>query len=250
MPDATEFDAWHGDVASSSLVNSLFQRALGLPPGFDSNSLLTWSGISEVAAALRLSAGQTLVDLACGRGAYGMEVARRTGARLAGFDFAPSAVAIALRNAVSRDLAGRAWFGVDDYTAVAMRDHCADAVMCIDAVQFSEPPLAALREFRRILVAGGRLAVTAWEPIEPVDDRLPERMRRMNLSRDLREAGFSHVEVTEKPDWYAAERTLWESALEAENADGDPALVSLQKEGARALETFAVKRRVLATATA
>jgi ubiquinone/menaquinone biosynthesis C-methylase UbiE len=47
--------------------------------------------------------------------------------------------------------------------------------MCIDAIQFSDPPLAALRECRRILVRGGRLAVTAWEPTEPLDDRLPER---------------------------------------------------------------------------
>jgi hypothetical protein len=30
---------------------------------------------------------------------------------------------------------------------------------------------------------GGRLAVTAWEPVGPVDERLPERTRRMNLAR-------------------------------------------------------------------
>jgi hypothetical protein len=34
------------------------------------------------------------------------------------------------------------------------------------------------------------------------------------------------------------------------DADGDPGLVSLQREGARALATFDVKRRVFATATA
>jgi SAM-dependent methyltransferase len=250
MPDSAEFSTWHTDVAGSPLVNSIFQRTLGLPSGFDSNSLLTWEGIAEVVAALRLSAGQTLVDLACGRGGYGMEVAGRTGARLLGFDFAPSAVTIASRNIGSRAMAGSAGFAVGDYTAVGLPDHCADAVMCIDAIQFSDPPLAALREFRRILVPGGRLVVTAWEPIEPVDDRLSERTRRVNLARDFGEAGFEHIEVTEKPDWYAAERALWEAALKTENADGDPALASLREEAAQSLETFDVKRRVMGTATA
>jgi hypothetical protein len=71
----------------------------------------------------------------------------------------------------------------------------------------------------------------------------------MNLARHLAEAGFEQIEVTEKPDWYAAERTLWEAALQAD-ASGDPALVSLQEEATQALAAFDVRRRVLATATA
>ena len=71
----------------------------------------------------------------------------------------------------------------------------------------------------------------------------------MNLGRHLLEAGFEQIQVTEKPDWYAAERTLWEAALQAD-AGGDPALVSLQEEATQALAAFDVRRRVLATATA
>jgi hypothetical protein len=71
----------------------------------------------------------------------------------------------------------------------------------------------------------------------------------MNLARHLLEAGFEQIEVREKPDWYAAERTLWEAALQAD-ASGDPALVSLREEATQALAAFDVKRRVLATATA
>lgn len=200
-------------------------------------------------AALRLGPGQTLVDLACGRGGYGTEVARRTGVRLVGLDFAAYAVTVASQNVKPGGLYGRACFGVGDYTAVGLRDHSADAVMCIDAIQFSDPPLAVLRECRRILVRGGRLAVTAWEPTGLLDERLPERTRRMNLVRDLAEAGFEEVEVTEKPDWYAAERALWEAALQADAA-GDPALVSLQEEATRSLATFGIKRRVFAAAAA
>jgi hypothetical protein len=118
----------------------------------------------------------------------------------------------------------------------------------MDAIQFSDPPVAALGQCRRILAGGGRLAVTAWEPCGPVPEGVPERIRRMNLARDLLEAGFGQIEVTEKPDWYAAERTLWEAALQAD-ASGDPALASLQEEAAGALAAFDARRRMLATAT-
>jgi ubiquinone/menaquinone biosynthesis C-methylase UbiE len=174
-------------------------------------------------------------------------VARRTGARLVGTDF--SEVAVTIAHTGARGFAGQARFCVGDYTAIGSRDHSVDAVMCIDAVQFSDPPLAALREFRRILARGGRLAITAWEPAGAVDSRLSERIRRMNLVRDLPAAGFSQVEVSTRPDWHEAEHRLWESVMQAD-ADDDPALVSLQEEGKQALETFDVMRRVFATATA
>jgi hypothetical protein len=121
--------------------------------------------------------------------------------------------------------------------------------MCIDAIQFSDPPVAALLQCRRILASGGRLAVTTWELRGPAPEGVPERIRRMDLARHLLEAGFEQIEVTEKPDWYAAERALWEAALQAD-ASGDPALASLQEEATQALAAFDVRRRVLATAPA
>jgi SAM-dependent methyltransferase len=246
MPDASVFNAWHADVANSAACDLVFQQALGLPPEVVSNSLLTWAGVADITAALKLAPGQTLVDLACGRGGYSQEVARRTGARLVGMDFSAVAVAIAARGTGQ---CGRAGFFVGDFTAIGLRDHSAEAVMCVDAFQFSQAPLAALAEWRRILAPGGRLAITGWEPIEPVDQRVPERIRRMNLARDLAEAGFEQVEVTGKPDWYAAERALWQAAVQVD-ADGDPGLVALREEGTRVLETLDAKRRVLGTASA
>jgi SAM-dependent methyltransferase len=245
MMDAPGFNAWHADVANSPACSRIFQRALGLPSGIVSNSLLTGAGLAEVTAALRVAPGQILVDLACGRGGYSREVTRRTGARLVGLDFSAVAITIAARGGPP----SRARFCVADFTAPGLRDHCADAVMCIDAIQFSDPPLAALRQCRRILAGGGRLAVTTWEPRGPVPETLPARIRQMNLARDLLDAGFEQIEVTEKPDWHAAERTLWDAALQADPSQ-DPALVSLQVEASKALEAFHLKRRVLATAIA
>jgi len=239
------FDKWHADVADSPAWARIFQQALGLPPEVISNSLLTGTGLAEVAAALRLAPGQILVDLACGRGGYGREVARLTGARLVGLDFSAVAVAIAARGGPDSQV--RFW--VADFNAPGLRDNSAHAVMCIDAIQFGNPPVAALRQCRRILASGGRLAVTTWEPSGQVPETLPELFCQMNLGGDLLDAGFEQIEVTEKPAWYAAERTLYETALQTDD-NGDPALVALRKEATQVLAAFDSMRRVLATATA
>jgi predicted TPR repeat methyltransferase len=78
------------------------QRHLGLPPHLLSTSLLGGQGIAEVVEALHLSPGSTLLDLACGRGGYGLEIAARAGGRLVGVDF--SAEAVCLRPAAGRRL--------------------------------------------------------------------------------------------------------------------------------------------------
>jgi SAM-dependent methyltransferase len=247
--DAKGFDAWHADVAKSSACDLIFRAALDLPPEVNSNSLLPGAGIVEVAQALRLSPGQLLADLACGRGGYGLAVTRLTGAHLAGLDFSAVAVTAAAESVPRFGLGGRARFCLGNLTAIGLRDHGVDAVMCIDAIQFADPPLAGLRECRRILGDGGRIAVTGWEAIDPADERLPSRIRGMDLARDLAEAGFAEIEVTEKQAWHDAERSLWETAMAADPA-GDPGMAALREEAARVLETFTANRRVLATATA
>jgi tRNA G10 N-methylase Trm11 len=85
--DAGYFDRWYADMAASPTRDAIWAHALGLPPQLQSASLLPWQGIAAVTAALRLPRGGLLLDPACGPGGYGIEVARRTGARLLGVDF-------------------------------------------------------------------------------------------------------------------------------------------------------------------
>src|SRR5882757_4116157 len=89
---AAEFDRWYADRVESGVADELVQRVLGLPPELQSTSLLSWDALEEVVAALDVRGGQLLLDLACGRGGYGLEIARRSGGRVVGVDF--SAVAI------------------------------------------------------------------------------------------------------------------------------------------------------------
>ena len=89
---AAYFEKWYADMTGESVKDEIEQRHLGLPPNLLSTSLLTWDGVAEVAAALNLARGELLVDLACGRGGYGLELAARGQARVLGIDFAPSAL--------------------------------------------------------------------------------------------------------------------------------------------------------------
>jgi SAM-dependent methyltransferase len=244
---AQYFDDWYADMTGSPVKDQIQRRHLGLPPRLLSTSLLSWAGIAEVTEALRLSPGDTLLDLACGRGGYGLEVAARTGAWLVGVDFSAEALRQAREQA--RRLGRTAEFRTGDLSATGLDPGSAGAVLCVDAIQFAPQQDAAYRELRRVLAPGGRAVLTCWEPVGPDDGRVPDRLRRVDLSAGLTAAGFSHVEVRERPGWRAAERVMWEEAA-ALNPGDDPALRSFHDEGIRSLDTFTLLRRVMGTATA
>jgi SAM-dependent methyltransferase len=245
-PSVDHFDEWYASMIGSPARDEITRRHLGLPAEVLSTSLLTWDAIADVSAALRLSPGQVLVDLACGRGGYGLEVARRSEARLVGIDFSVEAIRQARQHA--RRLGRAARFEVGDLTATGLDASSVDAAMCVDAVQFAAPPGACYVELHRILVPGGRAALTCWEPIDPEDGRLPERLRAVDLRAGLAAAGFVDIEVDERPDWQAAERAMWAEAA-ALDPGGDAALRSLHEEGVFVLERGQLTRRVMASAT-
>ncbi|MCG8922522.1 class I SAM-dependent methyltransferase [Lentzea sp. CC55] len=239
MMSAEVFDRWYTDRDGSPLVDELMARMLGLPAGVESTGMLGGAGLDEVVTALRLSSGDVLLDLACGRGGLGREIARRTGCGLVGVDF--SAVAIEQARQRGGD------FRVGSLTATGLAPASVDAVLVVDSVQFAESKPDALRECRRVLRPGGRLVVTGWQAVDPADTSIWGPIRELDLARQLPEAGFTGVEVRDRPEWRAAEKRLWEEALTLEAPD-DPAVVSLQGEARSVLSTFDGKRRVLATA--
>ena len=244
---AEYFDGWYADMAASPVKDEIAQRHLGLPPHLLSTSLLGWRGVADVTTALDLSPRDTLLDLACGRGGYGLEIARRTGALLVGVDF--SAEAVRQAAAQARTLGRTADFRVGDLASTRLSDGSVDAVLCVDAIQFADSHDDVYREMVRVLAPGGRVAVTCWEPVDREDERVPLRLRTVDLRQGLATAGFVGIEVRERPDWRAVEREMWQEAS-ALDAGTDPALTSFRDEGVSALQRFDALRRVMATATA
>jgi cyclopropane fatty-acyl-phospholipid synthase-like methyltransferase len=232
-------------MAAAPAMDGIVQRHLGLPPDLLSTSLLSWEGIGELAAALRLRSGGLLVDLACGRGGYGIEIARRAGARLVGIDFSAEAVRQAHANAGRQKAQAR--FEVGTLEATGLADACADAVMCIDAVQFAKPVAAAFAEAFRVLRPGGRMALTTWEAVDRADERFPAGLRTLDVRANLAAAGFVELTVEERPAWLERELAMWREAASLEPGD-DPALRALRDEGVGILE-MGQTRRVIAAAT-
>ncbi|HEX5993622.1 MAG TPA: VOC family protein [Jiangellales bacterium] len=112
------------------------------------------------------------------QGQYGIEVALRTGTRLVGVDFSAAALEQARSISARRLPPGRSAFKIGTLIATGLPTGVADGLMCVDAVQFADPPLDALVESRRLLASGGRLALTCWEAVDPSDERVAPRPER------------------------------------------------------------------------
>jgi SAM-dependent methyltransferase len=243
---AEYFDGWYANQAVMPTVAEIMNRHTGFPPATRAG-VVPVEAIPELAEELRLRPGSTLLDLACGRGAYGLLIAKQAGTALIGVDFSAQAITEAGEQAVRLGV-NNARFLTGELTATGLPDASVDAVLCTDAIQFPEEPAVAYDEIRRVLKPGGRVALTCWEPFDRADERLSDRLRRVDLAAGLHLAGFTDVEVRDRPSWLARERALWEEAAALDPGD-DPALRSIHDEGVRSLQWGPLLRRVLAVAT-
>jgi SAM-dependent methyltransferase len=249
---AEYFDQWFTDIARSDARQQLFTEHLGLPPEISPSDMVPLAGLREVAATLALSTGAELVDLACGRGGPGMWIARETGAELIGIDFSAEAINQAAARRSLFGLTDTATFAVGTIENTGLPSGSADAVVCIDSIQFASSQVGAAAEIRRILRAGGRVVLTCWEPAdasEATAHAVGERVRFVALAASLRAAGFVQVNVQERAAWHETTRRLWTAAVAVDPA-GDPALESMRSEGERSLAAHDSFRRVIATAVA
>src|SRR5689334_4697146 len=88
------YDRLHIAQRRSSVLKRVWLHASGddYPPAYDHLSFITLSELQRARLELRLSPGQTMVDLACGTGGPGLWLAAQTGARLIGVDVSEAAI--------------------------------------------------------------------------------------------------------------------------------------------------------------
>ena len=124
-----------------------------------------WAPLLIDAACLIL--GERVLDLACGTGLVARIGAQRVGpaGRVVGVDLNPGMIAVAqsLPAVVGAPVE---WL---ERSAVDLRLPSADfdVVFCQQGLQFFPDRLVALREMRRVLKPGGRLALSVWTGVGP-----------------------------------------------------------------------------------
>ena len=112
---------------------------------------------------LRLSPGEHVLDVCCGSGASAIpaaEIVRPTGS-VVGVDLADNLLALARSKARERGMSNIE-FRVGDMTQLPFDDGAFDVVVCVFGIFFAPDMDAALRELKRVLRTGGKLAITTW----------------------------------------------------------------------------------------
>ncbi len=132
-----------------------------------------WSPIMLEAAGL--GPGDDVLDAGCGTGAIAREATHAVGpgGSVAGVDKSVSMLGVA------RQMCPGVEFRQGDVADLPYGDHSFDAVVSSFMLMFVPDPVAAIREMRRVLRPGGRLAVSVWEglPNNPIYRALVEATR-------------------------------------------------------------------------
>lgn len=207
------------------------------PSELDTYSCLTRHELSRMATWLAGAEVGLLVDLGSGRGGPGVWVASCCGARLFGLDVtdAPFDVAIARAEQGGVD----ASFRVASFADTGLADGAADAVLSVDVLQFVDNPVTALEEVARILRPGGRLALTAAEHVDDLDDAMQQPPQTATLARA---AGLEVIACDSPPGWPETARRISEAMLDA--TDDIAAETGSNPRAVRiALEQLATHRR-------
>jgi ubiquinone/menaquinone biosynthesis C-methylase UbiE len=247
---------YEGVPRSPTFARIWREHSLGAdyPEGFEHISFFTLEEGRAMVDALRLDAGASLVDLACGMGGPGLWVARETGATLTGIDVSTVALGHARERAARVGLAERAQYLRGTFADTGLSAAAADGAMSLDALQYAPDKQAACDEAARILRAGGRFVFACFE-------LAPERVAGLPvLGTDavadyaplLERAGFDVLAYDETPGWRERLTATYQGVLDA--ADeltaemGSAAYAALSGEISLTLQLQPYRRRVMCRA--
>lgn len=215
--------------------------------------------------AARLAEGERVLDLACGTGVVARIAALRVGprGRVTGIDLNPGMIGVA-RSLPAPEGARIEWLE-GSALAIPLPDAGVDVVLCQQGLQFFPDKALALREMRRLLARGGRLALSVWNATGIYNSAVGEALARLvgedtaarflasrkapareELERLTVAAGFSNVRVRvsrmeihlPRLDRFVLEH-LAATPVAASIAAADPALrANIGTSVLRALERF------------
>ncbi|MEV4516529.1 methyltransferase domain-containing protein [Dactylosporangium sp. NPDC049525] len=145
----------------------------------------------KVVESLGLRRGEHLLDAGCGVGAPAVMVARETGARVTGITVSRVEAGVAERRAHELGLVGQVRFQYGDYTSMPFADGTFDAVMAIESLTHAADLPRVLRELRRVLRPGGRLALSeCTRAVGPNGEPIAQMPEQFQSSQLLSTSGW------------------------------------------------------------
>jgi ubiquinone/menaquinone biosynthesis C-methylase UbiE len=182
-----------GALFSGQSFPELYEQAL-VGPLFD-----PW--VEPLLKDVGLAADERVLDVACGTGIVARRAKERLGktGSVIGIDVNPQMLAVARRVAPSID-----WREGDVASLPLGEDEKVDVVLCQQGFQFFADRVAAAHQLRRVLVEGGRLAVSTWRP----DEEFPVLLQ-------LRKVAEEHVGAIADRRHSLGDTSALESALRA-----------------------------------
>lgn len=251
------FETYGGDAAAN--YQRYFVPAIGAPVAGD---LLDRADLQR---------GERVLDLACGTGVIARLAAERAGSTgsVTGVDINPGMLAVA--RSITSSGAPIEWCEAPA-EKLPLPDRHFHAVLCQYGLQFFSDRSAALREARRVLVTGGRVAVSVPGPVPnlfaAIEDK-PERLlgpeaagflqtvfslhEETELEKLLLDAGFEQVQTThsvKRLQLPPPREFLWQYVLSTPLAAAAAALdedrrASLEREVVKAWEPFTEDGRLI-----
>jgi len=144
-----------GEQVVAAVRAETFGRDIG------QNSWLTADEYDRFIGWLGLAPGGHVLEVASGSGGPALYLADKSGCRVTGVDASENGVATATRAAADANQSGRVSFSLADANAaLPFAGDTFDAVVCIDSMNHLADRPGVLREWRRVLRAGGRAVFT------------------------------------------------------------------------------------------
>jgi SAM-dependent methyltransferase len=228
--DTRFYDTTYGRFADR-LYADIRREAFGEDIG--QSSWLTADELHTFSTWLGVGVATSLLEVASGSGGPALFTAATTGCRVTGVDIHEAGVTAANDAARERGLARRARFiCADARRRLPFGDSSFDAITCVDSINHLYDRADVLREWHRLLRAGGRILFT--DPITVTGllrrDEMIVRSGAMGefvftspgLDEQLiREAGFADVRVEDVSDNPARVAAAWHAARERRAAELD-----------------------------
>ena len=203
MPNKKQREVWNAEDVVESWVKS---------------EPISDYGTAPIMAFLKLSAGERVLDVACGGGKTTVVAAQAVGStgHVTGIDISKGMVALAKTRVTEAGLnnveLAQSDAQVDDFPSAPY-----DAVLSQFGIMFFDDPIAALSNIQRQLKPGARAAFITWQPLHqmkwhpvhilvkylpPPDENATDTKKRTGSWSDpafaksvLSSAGFSDVQV-------------------------------------------------------